>query len=319
MSWQARLSWGACTALATAMAAGCGMVPLDGLTGNDPEAGVSAPDGPDAGAPYDAAAPLESSSEGTSDGAAHETGQPGLDGASGPESAADTGAAVDAPIDPGDATSTNDVQAPPPIGFVQIAVSTASSMAGSATVKLGQAQLAGDLNVVAIGWDDATGTIASVDDSSGNTYVLAVGPTRYGSDLSQAIYYAKNIAAAAAGANSVKVTFVQSANAPDLRVLEYSGLDTAAPLDQVASATGKGTGAVSTPAVNTAVARELLFGAGMTTDVYSNPGSGYTLRVITNNGDLAEDRIVSAAGSYPGNAALGTVTAEWVFQLATFR
>jgi hypothetical protein len=186
-------------------------------------------------------------------------------------------------------------------------------------VTLGQAQAAGDLLVVAIGWDDATGDIAAVGDSAGSAYVLAVGPTRYGADLTQAIYYAKNVAAAAPGANSVKVSFVQPVNMPDLRVLEYSGLNTSSPLDTTGVATGKSTGAVSTPAVGITTPRELLFVAGMTSDIYTAAGSGYTERVVTNNGDIAEDRIVSAAGAYTGAAVLGNVNAEWILQLAAFR
>jgi hypothetical protein len=146
-----------------------------------------------------------------------------------------------------------------------------------------------------------------------------VGPTRYSSDLTQAIYYAKNIAAAPAGGNSVKIAFVQPVNMPDLRVLEYSGLDPSSPLDQTAAATGKGTGAVSTQAVGVATGRELLFAAGMTTDIYEAGGPGYTVRVVTNNGDLAEDRVIDAFGAYAGDAVGSNVTAGWIMQLATFR
>ena len=61
-------------------------------------------------------------------------------------------------------------------------------------------QVAGDLNVVVVGWNDSTATVSTVTDTSGNTYTLAVGPTVVSGTLSQSIYYAKNIAAAAAGA-----------------------------------------------------------------------------------------------------------------------
>ena len=40
--------------------------------------------------------------------------------------------------------------------------------------------------------------------------------------LQQSIYYAKNVAA---GANTVIVTFNKAAAYPDVRILEYSGLD----------------------------------------------------------------------------------------------
>jgi hypothetical protein len=51
--------------------------------------------------------------------------------------------------------------------------------------------------------------------------------------LSQSIYYAKNVMAAAAGTNSVTVTFVTAATNPDVRILEYSGVSTTSALDVV--------------------------------------------------------------------------------------
>ncbi|MGH7298167.1 MAG: hypothetical protein ACRELB_24720, partial [Polyangiaceae bacterium] len=213
------------------------------------------------------------------------------------------------------------VDEPPPlapIAFVQIAASSPSGMQTTVTAKFLQAQAAGDLVVVAIGWDDATSTVSTVTDSSGNGYALAIGSTRFGADLSQSIYYAKNVAAAAAGANSVKVTFVQAANVPDLRILEYSGLDPAAPLDATASGTGSSAGPATTSSVTTKAARELLFAAGMTSDLYSGAGAGFSDRLVTSDGNLVEDRTVSATGSYAGSAPLN-LPSEWVMQLVTFR
>ena len=54
------------------------------------------------------------------------------------------------------------------------------------------AQTAGNTNIIAIGWDDATSNITSVTDSAGNVYEIAV-PVARGSGISQAIYFAKNI------------------------------------------------------------------------------------------------------------------------------
>ncbi len=82
-------------------------------------------------------------------------------------------------------------------------------------------QLAGDLNVVAIGWHDSTATIASVTDSRGNSYVLAVGPTVVPGVATQGIYYAANIVASAANENAVVVTFTAPATSPDVRIAEY--------------------------------------------------------------------------------------------------
>ena len=75
-------------------------------------------------------------------------------------------------------------------------------------------------------------------DTAGNSYTLAVGPTALSGVASQSIYYAKNIAAAAAGANTVTVTFSTGAKYPDIRILEYSGADKVNPVDVTAASSG---------------------------------------------------------------------------------
>ena len=115
------------------------------------------------------------------------------------------------------------------------AVGTAQA---SVAVTYPLAQTAGNLNVVAVGWNDTTSTVSSVSDSRGNTYTQA-GARRRARRMRQSIYYAKNIAG---GSNTVTVTFNQAAAFVDVRVLEYSGLDTSNPLDVTAGAAGTGRG-----------------------------------------------------------------------------
>src|ERR1700716_1067712 len=87
--------------------------------------------------------------------------------------------------------------------FVQVNFAVPQSTAvSSVTATFTGAQTAGNLNVVVVGWNDTTAAVTSLTDTAGNVYVRAVGPT-VGSVLSQSIYYAKNIVAAAAGANRV--------------------------------------------------------------------------------------------------------------------
>ena len=86
------------------------------------------------------------------------------------------------------------------------------------------AQSAGNLNVVVVGWHDATAQVQSVTDTNGHIYTRAVGPTVDAGVATQSIYYAANIGAAAAGANIVTVTFTAAATYPDVRVAEYAGL-----------------------------------------------------------------------------------------------
>ena len=102
------------------------------------------------------------------------------------------------------------------------------------------AQAVGDLNVVAAGWNDSTATVSTVQDTAGNVYTRAVGPTILNGSLSQSIYYAKNIVAAVAGANVVTVIFSTAAVAPDIRILEYSGADQSNPVDITAANGGTG-------------------------------------------------------------------------------
>jgi hypothetical protein len=119
---------------------------------------------------------------------------------------------------------------PPPIAFVQVQSATPQSPQSTVATTFTQAQSAGNLDVVVIGWNESTGNITSVTDGVGNTYQVAAATVR-GTDISQAIYSAKNIVAAAAGANTVTVRFDKSVAFADVRILEYSGLDQANPFD----------------------------------------------------------------------------------------
>jgi hypothetical protein len=115
----------------------------------------------------------------------------------------------------------------------------------------------------------------------------------------------------------VTVKFNQAAVYVDLRVTEYSRLRTTNPFDAGASSSGSGvdarTGFVQAPA-----ASELLFAAGMTSATFTGSGHRYTSEVITvPDGDLVEDAIAPAIGSYRATAPLNDGT--WLLQLAAFR
>ena len=204
-----------------------------------------------------------------------------------------------------------------PIAFVQQNYATPQTPQSSVAVLYLAAQTAGNLNVVVVGWNDTTATVTSVIDTKGNVYTRAVGPTTYPTRLSQSIYYAKNIVAAAANANVVTVRFSTAAVYADIRVVEYAGIDRVNPVDVVA--TGSGTGILSvTSAVTTTKANALLFGANTVTSVNTGPGPGFTRRVITSpDGDIVEDRIVSVTGSYSASAPM--TAGDWVMQLVAFR
>ena len=179
------------------------------------------------------------------------------------------------------------------------------------------AQVAGDLNVIAVGWNDSTATVSTVTDTTGNVYTRAVGPTVISGLESQSIYYAKNIAAATAGANSVTVTFSAAAAFPDIRILEYSGADPNNPVDVTAAASGN-SATSSSGAVTTTNSTDLLFGANMVQTSTTGPGTGFASRMLTSpDGDIAEDEMVTATGSYSATAPL--TSGQWIMQMVAFR
>ncbi|HEX8793061.1 MAG TPA: hypothetical protein VF765_19085 [Polyangiaceae bacterium] len=297
--------------LASALAAwatGCSLMSLDGLTSS------GAADAATDVTPLDAA-----------------EGSPGDDGPNEPD-AADAIAPNDAVVDvlpdviavdaPVDGTDSSQTDAPPPdaadgpilapIAFVQVAVAEPAGSSASVAIPMPKPQVAGDLLVVVVGWNDAVANVSSVSDSAGSSYHLAVGPTRYTPDISQSIYFAPQIAA---GSNTITVAFSPSANVVDIRALEYSGVST---LDQTSSGQGNSAGPATTSSATTLFAPELDFAAGMSTFNYSGAGASFTSRGITTLGDIDEDRIVTTVGTYTGNAPL-TQTSGWVIQLATFR
>jgi len=189
-----------------------------------------------------------------------------------------------------------------------------------ATVSIGYAagQVAGDLNVVVVGWNDSTAVVSAVTDSIGNTYTLAVGPTVQSGYASQSIYYAANIAPAAAGTNTVTVTFASAATSPDIRILEYSGADPVNPVDVTAANSGNSATSDSSSATITN-ATDLIFGANLVQVETMGPGGSFTQRLLTSpDGDIAEDQMVAATGSYSANATLNTA-GPWIMQMVAFR
>jgi len=203
------------------------------------------------------------------------------------------------------------------IAYVQGNYATPQTAQATVSVKFNAAQIAGDLNVVVVGWNDSTATVSAVADTSGNAYTRAVGPTVISGVESQSIYYAKNIAAAVAGANTVTVTFSTAAVSPDIRILEYSGADPANPVDVTAASSGN-SAISSSGSVTTTNATDLLFGANIVQTTTSGPGSGFTSRLLTTpDGDIAEDRMVTATGSYSATASLSS--GQWIMQMVAFR
>jgi hypothetical protein len=203
------------------------------------------------------------------------------------------------------------------ISYVQGNYATPQTSQTTVNVPFTAAQSAGDLNVVVVGWNDSTATVSAVKDALNNSYTLAVGPTVQAGVASQSIYYAKNIAGAAAGANTVTVTFASAAAYPDIRILEYGGADPVNPVDVTAASSGNG-GTSSSGAATTTNATDLLFGANLVQSTTTGPGSGFTSRLLTQpDGDIAEDHMVATTGSYSATASL--ISSNWIMQMVAFR
>ena len=184
------------------------------------------------------------------------------------------------------------------ISFIQVASATPQAKTATVNVTYPASQTAGDLNIVVVGWNDTTSTVQSVKDSAGNNYNLAIGPTA-GRDCGSRSTTLPNIVG---GSNTVTVTFSQPAAYPDVRILEYRGVTT---LDVTTGASGNSAGASSGSATTTS-ANELIFGANTVATLTGAAGNGFTSRIITSpDGNIAEDKVVTAAGS---NSATATLT-----------
>jgi hypothetical protein len=200
------------------------------------------------------------------------------------------------------------------INFVQVNSAQPTSPATTATINYPLAQTAGNLNVVIVGWADATTTVQSVTDSAGNTYTLAFNPT-VGIGLSQAIYYAKNVVAATS--NTVTVTFSAAAQSPDVRILEYSGLDPATPLDDTNGQSGNGT-LLDSGTVITTVPGDLVVGASMAGGKVITASPTYTT-VTTTPGGISVEHLIGAAAGRLGATATQDASANWVMQAVAFK
>jgi hypothetical protein len=202
------------------------------------------------------------------------------------------------------------------IRFIQANYAVPQTPQSTVTVTYPAAQTAGNLNVVVVGWADSTTNLTSVSDSRGNPYVLAVGPTVVSGSSSQAIFYAKNIVAAGVGGNTVTVRFSTAAQFPDIRILEYAGLDITAPMVAIAASSGN-SALSSSGSLTTTPPNVLLLAANIVQTVTSGPGAGFVSRMITSpNGDIVEDRIVGVAGTYSATAPLSS--GIWIMQLVAF-
>jgi hypothetical protein len=205
-----------------------------------------------------------------------------------------------------------------PINYIQRGGTVTNLPSATISVLMPNLQTTGDLNVVIIGWSDAAATVSSVTDTEGNSYVAALPPVT-GAGLSQVIYYAKDIAGDSGTPNEITVAFSQAAQFPDVRILEYSGLDPSIPLDAGATAGAAGSGILAdSGACTTTTPVELIVAGGTVATHITDAGPGFTILDLTHpHGDSAQQQITSVAGSCEATAAVAG--GDWVMQSVAFK
>ena len=187
---------------------------------------------------------------------------------------------------------------------------TATSCAVSLTSTNGGNLILLDLFVL-----DSTSVI-SVTDTQLNTYTLIGSPQTWSPyHFVERLYYAKNIRG---GADTTTVT-LSGSRYMEVRLYEYSGLDTSSPLD-VSATQRTGTSAIGTSGtLTTTNANDLLFGFFHSDDDVTNTaGAGFTGRIPSSGGLLGEDENVGSTGSYSATMSFSG-SADYVAFLVAFK
>ncbi|HEX4273880.1 MAG TPA: fibronectin type III domain-containing protein, partial [Bryobacteraceae bacterium] len=181
----------------------------------------------------------------------------------------------------------------------------------SASTAFSSSAAAGNLIAVFVIWDNTSN--ASISDTLGNTYTAAVAPTRWNSTRSIQTFYAIN---RAGGSDTVTATFGSAISSFGIIYAhEYSGVRTTSPIDVTAAAAGLSRSLDSGSALTTNNT-DLLFAGGVSANVVTAAGSGYTAR-STFQGNITEDQIVLTTGSY--NATATQSTGAWATQMVAFK
>ena len=166
----------------------------------------------------------------------------------------------------------------------------------------------------------ATPMTGSVATATWQCMATAFQGSAAGAGRSQSIYYAPNIAAAAAG-NALSITW--SASTPpglEVKLLEYGGIQASTPLDGTpAGATGSSSAPNSGNVITTS-ANTLLVGATNLggTATLTAPAASFSERLAGSGGGDVEDRFPVAAGTY-ADAPTINQSGSWITQLVGFK
>ncbi|MDD1670166.1 MAG: hypothetical protein LUQ67_02440 [Methanomicrobiales archaeon] len=186
--------------------------------------------------------------------------------------------------------------------------------ASQAAITLPRSSITGDLMILSLVFGAQSLGVTSVSDSNGNAYTLAVGPTDVDSWGKGYTYYAKNII----GGGPITITATLSGvtgSVFDVFALEYSGIFTSNPLDQVSDKSSSGT-AMDSGSKTITSAPSLIYGFGADEGACLS-NSPYTDRETT-DGQCAMDQTVLSTGSYSVTATQSG-SGYYLLQMATFK
>lgn len=180
----------------------------------------------------------------------------------------------------------------------------------SMTLRLPNAATKGDLLAVWLLWSNTGG--ATVSDHHGDAFAASAARTTWGSNFSAQLVYAKNVAG---GTTAVTAKFATPVNFVDAYVDEYAGVDPVNPLDTATTTVGSAS-TMTSGAITTHTANDLIYGAAGSLSSWIKPGTGFVARSTADN-NLVEDKLAGAAGSYTATATHGGGT--YVMHAAAFR
>ncbi len=190
----------------------------------------------------------------------------------------------------------------------------------SITGSFSDAASAGDTYFIAIQLNDNTTTVTSVTDTKGDTFTQLGGgcspkTVSGATNLTEAVYYAQNVAAAAANSNTITVNLSASPSSRQMIGHHVSGL-TATPFDVCSGGTGTGT-ALNSGNFTSSVAGDYLVSFSTVAFHITTAGAGWTQETVVNGND-SEDQFNVAAATY-SNQPTQSTSGTWIDIAAAFK
>jgi hypothetical protein len=199
---------------------------------------------------------------------------------------------------------------------VQTKSKITTSAAASINLNFTSASTSGNLIVVHLTWDKQSRDVNTVTDSKSNVYHPLGAATNWGSGSYRSqLFYAYNISAGASPL-SITATLNGAVNSLyEIYISEYSNvLTTSDPLDQTSINASSGT-TVTSNAVSTTAANELVYGVAIGKTITLGAGTGFNTR-STDQSNIVEDESATTPGSYSTTFTGGGF---WIAQVATFK